>query len=355
VLFILLFGDFCELSLFGKKSYNASHEVREASRVRKKIYRVISLVIFVLFSGCNHSVGVMPCDSHTIHVMATTSMLGDLLKAIGGERVVVDVLIRGEADPHSYELVKGDDERLDSADLLVCTGLNLEHGASLQAKIAAHAHTVNIGAYFLREYRDLLLWEDGQIDPHVWMDVSLWTHCIEPMVEALCSIDPEGVELYRERGECLKTTMQAHHAMLKERIQAIPSEKRYLVTSHDAFGYFARGYLATSEEVESGTWKQRFCAPEGLSPDGQLSVMHLRFIIDHLAKYKITTVFPELNVSRDSLRKIIHACRDQHVVVRFSTEPLYGDCMGVQGSLGDTYLGMMEHNILVLIREWSVL
>ena len=74
------------------------------------------------------------------------------------------------------------------------------------------------------------------------------------------------------------------------------------MTSHDAFNYFARAYLADPEEVE---WQKRFEAPEGLAPDGQLSVADIQRIIDHICMYRIAVLFPESNVSRDSLRKII--------------------------------------------------
>ena len=97
------------------------------------------------------------------------------------------------------------------------------------------------------------------------------------------------------------------HARIKSRMQAIPSEKRFLVTSHDAFNYFTRAYLASEDELETDSWQKRFAAPEGLAPESQLSPSDIQHIIGHLHKYNINVLFPESNVSKDSIRKILQA------------------------------------------------
>ena len=81
--------------------------------------------------------------------------------------------------------------------------------------------------------------------------------------------------------------MASLHSSVKQRIGEIPVEKRYLVTSHDAFNYFARAYLAADEESQNEGWRGRFESPEGLSPESQLSAVHIRQIIDHLQKHQI--------------------------------------------------------------------
>ncbi|MBM3198441.1 MAG: ABC transporter substrate-binding protein [Chlamydiae bacterium] len=316
--------------------------------------RFVYFCIVVLLASCSTVVKKQEAAGlGKIQVLATTAMIADLVAEVGGDRVFCDVLIRGEADPHSYELVKGDGERMDAASVLFFTGLNLEHGASLRAKILTHAHSVSLGGYIAEHYADLLLWEEGQVDPHVWMDISLWAKVITPIVEALVEMDPQGTSYYQERGELLYQHMMEHHEKLCLRMRAIPEHRRYLVTSHDAFGYFTRGYLASEEELATEEWKVRCKAPEGLSPDGQLGALHLQRIVDHLVQYQISTVFPESNVSQDSLKKIVAACKEKKKPIRFSSCTLYGDCMGEPGSLGESYLGMIEHNVGVLIQEWQ--
>jgi manganese/zinc/iron transport system substrate-binding protein len=124
-------------------------------------------------------------------------------------------------------------------------------------------------------------------------------------------------------------------------LQGVPSNKRYLVTSHDAFNYFARAYLKDPEEKE---WHDRFQAPEGLAPESQLSVADIIAIIHHMKKYQIKVLFPESNVSRDSIRKIVDAGNENGMELKIATTPLYGDAMGKKGDDGDTYIKMILHN-----------
>lgn len=320
----------------------------------KKGFSLLGIVVVVglmiTYLGSKEKPSMVKVEKNLV-VLSTTAMISDIVEQIGGERVQATILIQGAIDPHSYELVKGDDEKIEGADLVFLNGLHLEHGASLQYKLSSHPHAISVGDYILSKYPDCILYEKGQLDPHIWMDISLWAKIVDPIVEALSFKDPEGKEYYQEKGALVKEKMLQFHASLKEVLQKVPESRRYLVTSHDAFGYFTRSYLATEEDLIDDTWRKRFAAPEGLAPDGQLGVMDLQKIVDYLAKYQIGVVFPESNVSRDSLKKIIFACKEKNLTIRFSQNPLYGDCMGNTGS----YLDMIEHNGSILVKEWEYL
>lgn len=318
--------------------------------LRKPIFILLACFMSLVFS-CNKPVA--PVENGRIKVLSTTAMIDDIVGQVGGDRIEHFVLVEGAIDPHSYELVKGDGEKIDQAHILFYNGLNLEHGASLKYKISTHPHEVSVGAHVLQHYPELILFEGGEVDPHIWMDVSLWVKIIDPIVEALSKEDIEGRDYYMARGLDLKEEMMSFHDSIKKRLQAIPANRRYLVTSHDAFGYFTRSYLANDEELFTDEWRKRFKAPEGLAPDGQLGAIDLQNIIDHLIENQIEIVFPESNVSRDSLKKIVIACKEKKTLVRFSTDILYGDCMGQAGSFEGTYRGMIEHNGAVLIKEWQ--
>lgn len=295
-----------------------------------------------------------PQKTRGLSVLSTTAMIDDLVARIGGERIEHATLIIGAIDPHSYELVKGDSEKIEEARVVFFNGLNLEHGASLNYKLSSHSHAISLGDFLLFNYPELILREQNQVvDPHIWMDVSLWAKVIDPIVEALSKEDPEGSVYYEAQGEALKEEMVAFHRSLKSQLASIPEEKRYLVTSHDAFGYFARGYLATEEELAEGSWRKRCMAPEGLAPDGQIGSRSLQRVIDHLIENQIAVVFPESNVNVDSLRKIVSACAKKQMVIRFSLAKLYGDAMGEKNSSASTYFGMLEHNAKTLIEEWK--
>ncbi len=288
-----------------------------------------------------------------IRVLSTTAMIEDLVKKVGGERISSLTLIVGEIDPHSYELVKGDNEKFNLAQVVFYNGLGLEHGASLRCQLKEHKVAVSLGELLLKKDPEHILYTDNQVDPHIWMDISLWKEGIDPIVEALASVDPDGASFYVSNGERLKQEMQQEHEHIYQKLQSIPQEKRYIVTSHDAFNYFTRAYLATPEEVKNGGWQKRFDAPEGLAPEGQLSVSHIQKVIAHLMRYDIHRVFPESNVSQDSLKKVVDACRQKGFKVTIEKEGLYGDSMGPAGSGAETYLGMINHDASVLKRSWE--
>jgi len=294
------------------------------------------ILALLLAVGCSVSNNPSTSTSGKLKVLSTTAQIGDLASFIGGDRIEAKVLIQGDLDPHSYEIVKGDGEKLASADLIFYNGLGLEHGASLAQFLQSSPKSIAIGEKIQLACPDRILKKGGVIDPHIWMDISLWQKGIDPIVEALCQADPEGAALYRERGEALSLKMAKAHEELYAKLQKVPQEKRYLVTSHDAFRYFTRSYL---RDPQDSNWEDRFAAPEGLAPEGQLNPRDIQKIIDFLKGKGIEVLFPESNVSRDSIRKIASAGKELGLEIRICSEPLYGDAMG-----GLPYLEMMWTN-----------
>ncbi len=316
------------------------------------------LLVGCLFTGCSSTGGPSPVEvwareNGKVKVLSTTAMIDDIVGQVGGDRIDHIALITGEIDPHSYELVKGDDEKLTLAQIIFFNGLGLEHGASLRYQLEHHPDTLGVGNAVLANYPERVLYAGKEIDPHIWMDISLWSLIVDPIADALSRIDPEGKAAYLANAGLLKTTMLEAHRAVYEDLQKIPQQKRYLVTSHDAFNYFTRAYLATPDETTYAEWKARFDAPEGLAPEGQLSAADIQGIIDHLIRYRIQTVFPESNVSRDSLKKVVHACRQKGLEVKIAADPLYGDAMGPADSGADTYLKMIRYDADVLIDAWK--
>lgn len=321
--------------------------------------KVFSLLFAILvFVGCSSPRGLSSIElwakqNGKVKVLSTTAMIDDIVGEIGGDRIDHIPLIMGEIDPHSYELVKGDDEKLSLAQIIFYNGLGLEHGASLRYQLEHHSNAIGVGDAVLKKDPSMILRVNQEIDPHLWMDVSLWSKIIDPIFEALSQIDPAGKEEYQMRADTLREKMLQEHRQIYRDLQAVPQEKRYLVTSHDAFNYFTRAYLAAPDEKTMAEWKKRFDAPEGLSPEGQLSASDIQAVIDHLIKYNIQIVFPESNVSRDSLKKVVHACARSGLIVTISQDALYGDAMGPAGSDADTYLKMIRHDADVLIEAWK--
>jgi manganese/zinc/iron transport system substrate-binding protein len=307
------------------------------------------MVSFTFFSGCQSGqtrgsyLKAWMEDSGKLRILCTTAQVGDLVSRIGGDRAKTWVLIQGDLDPHSYELVKGDDEKFFRSDVIFYNGLNLEHGASLSSQLRLSSKAVALGDSIREKYPETILQRGNVVDPHLWMDISIWKLAIDPIVERLSALDPEGAEYYRSNGDLLALKMEQVHCEIKDKLQKIDPSKRYLMTSHDAFRYFTRIYLAPEGETH---WESRFAAPEGLAPEGQLSPVDIQRMIDFVRTHRITTLFPESNISRDSIKKIASAGRELGFEVRVCNETLYGDSMS-----GLSYLEMMQKNADVIARH----
>lgn len=279
-----------------------------------------------------------------IKVLSTTAMIDDLVRGVGKEHVDSWTLIQGDLDPHSYQLVKGDDEKLSFAQVIFYNGLGLEHGPSLFHYLQENKNATGLGDLVYRDHQEEVILVQNQKDPHIWMDISIWKQTIPYIVEVLAAKDPSHKEEFEKNAEALTKELEKAHEEVKAEMHQVDPSKRYLVTSHDAFNYFARAYLSEEEERKQGTWTARFAAPEGLAPESQLSVSDIRSIINYLKKFNIEVIFPESNVSRHSINKIIQAATEEGIRVKIACCPLYGDAMGPPGSNGDSYLKMILYN-----------
>ncbi|MGR3912626.1 MAG: zinc ABC transporter substrate-binding protein [Candidatus Rhabdochlamydia sp.] len=285
-------------------------------------------------------------DSAHVKVLCTNAIIHDLVARVGGERIFSLSLIDPLIDPHSYEMRKGDEEKFLSAQVIFFNGLGLEHSPSLLKHLLSHPSACCLGDFITAKDPSLILEDKGQVDPHIWLDTLLWSYTIDPIVEKLSTFDPEGKEYYEQRGSETKASLLALHHLMLETFHSIPSQKKHLVSSHDAFNYFTRRYLVENSLQD---WRDYFCAPEGLAPDGQLSFYDLKRVIAYIQKHHVKVVFSETNVSQDSLRKIVDICQSEAYDVKIYPSHLLSDTLGDHNS----YESMMKHNLSVLVKAWS--
>jgi len=293
-----------------------------------------------------------------VKVLCTTQMVSDLVKGVGGDLIDTLTLIQGESDPHSYQLVKGDDEKFVRADIIFYSGLGLEHGPSLAAVLKGNSKAHALSDYIRKVKPEAIVFVGKTVDPHLWMDVSLWKEAIPYIVEVLIKEMPIRRKQLQTEAANLDATLAMLHAEIRARLFSMPEQYRYLVTTHDAFNYFGRAYLCKKSELASDSWRKRVEAPEGLAPDSQLSTADIAKMVSHIMKYKIGVIFAEANVSRDSIVKIADACKQMGHSVEIATTPLYADSMGSPESGAGTYEEMMRYNSEVInneLRRWQLL
>lgn len=307
------------------------------------------LYIMMLFSllqivACRKIDTIPEKDSGKVNILCTTEMISNLVEQIGKEYVEVHTLIAPGLNPHTYEFVKGDGEKLEDAAIIFYNGLGLEHTPSLHYRLKSHPLSIPVGDEILRQFPEEIITHNKVVDPHIWMDISLWKKTVPFIVKALSKHDEEHSAIYQENGRILEESLEKAHNAIKEKFKKLPSEKRYLVSSHDAFCYFARAYLATDEERTLNTWQIRCAAPEGLAPESQISALNISAIIQHVKEYGITTIFTEANVNKDSIYKICDAANKMGITLKIATEALYSDSMGSGTSYTKEYLNMIQHN-----------
>jgi len=320
--------------------------------------RIVLLLLLLLCSQCQPRVrserhrALLEWmeDNGKKKILCTTEAVADLVKAIGGEHIDVITLVWGQHDPHSYILVKGDDEKFDYADRIFYSGLHLEHGQSLFKKLHAHKKARSLGDYIAKKQGDKILRIDGSLDPHVWMDVFLWSQSIPFIVQELEILLPDHKEDIKKKGKKLQDDLERLDRAIKKKFQEVDERKRFLVSTHDAFNYFARAYLREEGEEE---WLLRCQAPEGLSPEGRLSTADIDRLVQHIVDRQVRVVFAEKNINKDSLEKLVACCAKLNHRVRIASHELYADTLGEKSSGASTYRDMMWYNTETMTDEWK--
>ncbi|MCY3974978.1 MAG: zinc ABC transporter substrate-binding protein [Simkaniaceae bacterium] len=277
------------------------------------------------------------------NILSTTAMIEDIVKRVGQEKITSVCLMRGDVDPHSYEFVKGDDEKLADADVIFHNGVGLECGASVRYYLENEEKAVSLGDSVRARFPERLIKVDGIVDPHIWMDPDLFSEIVDPIVATLTEIDPDNGPFYRKNGLRVKESLKEVDRACFVKLRNIPRDKKYLVTTHDALRYFVRRYFASEET--GGGWEERFASPNGLAPDGRTSVGDMRRTVDFLIKNRVSVIFGEANLGTQALRKIIAICKKKGHTVSLASTPLYGDTLNEE----EGYIRMIEHNVDAIV------
>ncbi len=272
-------------------------------------------------------------------IVATTSMVADIVRNVAGDRANVAGLLGESVDPHIYQPNRGDMLRMGDADMIVYSGLELEgkFGDAFEQLTKSGKPVIAVTEEIEKDYLRHPAEFEGHADPHVWMDVAAWHQCMEVVVKRLGAELPAEKEFFRSNADRYGAKLDELDAYAKKTIGSIPEEARVLVTAHDAFGYFARAY---GLEVRS---------PQGLTTDSSPGVEDIVRIVDFLVERKISSIFIESSVSRDNIQAIVEGAKRKGHEVQLAG-PLYSDAMGPSGEYEGTYIGMIDHNATMITR-----
>lgn len=265
-------------------------------------------------------------------VVVTTGMLADLIRHVAADEVELVTLLGPGVDPHLYKPKESAIRKMFSANLVVFQGLHLE------GKMArALGKTQNARAAGRGVPTALLLHDDGEPDPHVWFDVSLWIHVLEQVTADLCELVPGRAEVFQERSRRYREGLQRLDEDIRRELASIPKTQRVMVTAHDAFRYFGRAY-----DLE-------VVGLQGVSTSNQAGLRKVQEVVDLVVSRGVKALFVESSVPPDGVEAVVARCQARGHTVRIPEEELFSDAMDLPGRPAGTYIGMMRHNVRVIV------
>jgi len=278
-------------------------------------------------------------------VVASFSILGDLVKVVGGERVKVSTLVGPDADAHTFEPTPADAKTVLGARLLVINGLHFEPWAEKLAKSAGYKGVTLIASNDVKPRA--MPAEEGHaeqdahdhhhdVDPHAWQDPRNVMLYVKNIAKSLSSLDPEGARSYQTNSTAYLKELETLDADNQAQFAALSTHQRQVITSHDAFGYFGARYQV------------KFLAPQGVSTESEPSAKEVALLIRQIKKEKIHAVFME-NMSNSQL--LAQIAKDTGVTLG---PKLYVDALSAPTEPGSSYLKMIRHNVTQLVARMKL-
>lgn len=267
-------------------------------------------------------------------IVCSTTQIADFTRQVVGDRCEVRCILAPGADPHTYMPTPVDARLTARADLCLENGLHLE-GKNWMATLAKDAGkpivTVADGI------TPIVLDAQGEKvnDPHAWLTPRNAAIYVNNIVKAVSQLDPAGKEQYEARAKLYLQQLRVLDSWIREQFNVIPIEKRVLVTSHDAFNYFAQEF--GFKNAAPVGWSTGAELGAGMTPERRKQV------VDSIRRFGVKAVFVETSVNPKLVREI---ARDAGVRIGGQ---LYSDSMGEAGTAGETYIGMMRENVLTIL------
>jgi manganese/zinc/iron transport system substrate-binding protein len=299
----------------------------------------LALAALVL-AACGRAGGTTRVDvsNRVVNAVATTGMVADAVEAVGGRRVRVEALMGAGVDPHLYKASEGDVGALVSADVIFYNGLHLEAAmGEVLEELDGRVQTVPVADSV---DPDRLLSPpgfQGQFDPHIWFDVSMWMEAVRGVRAALIDLDPDHGDVYRANAALYLERLEVLDSYVAERARTVPERARVLITAHDAFNYFGRAY---GFEVRG---------LQGISTAAETGTADVSRLVDFIVARRVPAIFVESSVSAGFVEAVQAAVAERGFELAVGGR-LYSDAMGTPGTPDGTYPGMVRHNIDTIVR-----
>jgi zinc/manganese transport system substrate-binding protein len=295
-----------------------------------------TIVLALLGGGCGSSDSN---DGGQLHVVATTTQIGDWVREVGGNAVAVDQVLQPNTDPHEYEPRPSDVAAAADARLVFASGDNLDDWIDqIVSDSGSDATVIDLGAAVPERLPgESSGAEASKYDPHWWHDPRNAEEAVAEIERRLAIADPAHRREFERNASTYLRSLRRLDAGIARCIDSVPVSDRKLVTDHDAFGYFAHRY---GVDVVGAVIPSQ-------TTQAQPSAKDLTELVDLIEREGVQAVFPESSLSA----KVADAIASQ--TGASSDYTLYGDTLGPKGSGGATYLGMEEANADAMVRGFT--
>lgn len=286
--------------------------------------------VVLLLSGCG-SPTTTP-EGGLPRVVSTSTIIANLAEDVGGDRIEHTGILEPGADPHVYEPVPEDSIALEKANLIFYNGYNLEPGLIKLMKTAG-SNVPQIAVGEVVQPLDFQYKGQTQPDPHVWGDVKNAIAMVEAIRDALIKLSPEDREFFTKNAATEVEKLRKLDTWVKAQIDTIPPNRRLLITTHDAFQYYAKAY---GLEV-AGTLI-------GISTEEQPSAQTIQKLVEEIKSTQVPAIFAETTINPQLINTVA-----QEAKIKLSETQLYSDSIGAPGSAGDSYLKTIVSNTKAIV------
>lgn len=284
-----------------------------------------------LFLGITFLVISLPAFAKPLSIVTSISILADLTQQITGPDTKVTSLIGPEGEAHGFQPTPTDARLIANADLVIVNGLGLEGWMDRLIQASGYRGRVlalGEGIPHLRQQEE----EGNKVsDPHAWQDIANVRFYVAHIADTLAATDPTQAEIFVGNARKLDQELAELDQWVKQQIATVPMEKRVVLTSHDAFGYFGQAYGIS------------FLAPVGISSEEEPSAETLKNLIEQIRSGKISTLFPEPKANRKILKTL---AEETHAKIGGA---LYSDTLSLGDGPAPHYQDMFRHNVPLLV------
>lgn len=272
-------------------------------------------------------------NTETLNILTTTTMLLDLATVIGGENATVSSLMGVGVDPHLYKASALDLQKIQSADIILYHGHHLEGAMGDVFKNLLEQGKTVICLEDGVDYEKLLL-VDGEIDPHIWFDVSLWADCAVHIFEGISKYDEANLSYYSENLAKYLSELSNLLEYVQNQVQTVPENQRVLITAHDAFNYFGNAY---DFEVYG---------LQGISTESEIGTADVIELTDFIVTQKIKAIFIETSMPYKNIEAVVSAVKSHDFNVEIGGE-LFSDSLG-DGAYS-SYIETVKYNVDTIV------